>query len=59
MFIILNVSIFLHDLTHMFQLTGSMYGLILQLILPVAFYIKAYKKEVFEPFDFMKEDPEE
>ena len=42
MFIALNVSIFFHDLTALFQLTGPIYSLMLQTILPVLFYIKSY-----------------
>ena len=55
------VGVFFNDLTALFQLTGSMYGLILQLILPVAFYVKAYNKDMFKSVEWLRneEDIEE
>ena len=52
----MNFAVFFKDLTVMFQLTGPMYGLILQVILPVAFYVKSYNKKMFESYDFLKEE---
>ena len=53
------IGVYLNDLTAMFQLTGSMYGLILQLILPVAFYVKAYNKDLFESVEWFRDYDEE
>ena len=61
MLLTMVVGVFFNDLTALFQLTGSMYGLILQLILPVAFYVKAYNKNLFKSVEWLRneEDIEE
>jgi Mn2+/Fe2+ NRAMP family transporter len=59
MFMTLNIAIFFHDITALFQLTGPLYSLMLQTILPVLFYVKSYKKEMFESIEWLYDNESE